>query len=236
MANLIKRSRPSRTSDGATDFSLRHSGYGEPYSMPFSSRVAADEGSYRILRNATAGTGVAGHAAPTTMDNTKPFILLQNGSTDARIYLDYIRLYVTAAGTAGTLNYATHLLDPGAGYTSGGEDLTPVNPNGEFGAVSALTQYKNGAVVATAGGAQRIVSTTAVRTVIPVVGDNILFTFEGLTRAGAGMPLEGTLQLEKIIQCPPIIIAPTWFYKLVLWRASQTAAASYETEIGFWER
>ena len=38
------------------------------------------------------------------------FIFLKNGAEAGglRVYLDYIKLIVTAAGTAGTLNYATH--------------------------------------------------------------------------------------------------------------------------------
>ncbi|HYC99696.1 MAG TPA: hypothetical protein VEB22_00585, partial [Phycisphaerales bacterium] len=36
----------------------------------------ADEGSYFVARNPTPGTGVAGHAAPTTLDDTKPFLEL----------------------------------------------------------------------------------------------------------------------------------------------------------------
>jgi hypothetical protein len=235
MARIARTLPIPRLVDGAADTSgERFSGYGERYTIPFGPRQAVDEGSYRIFRNATPGTGIAGHAAPTTMDNTKPFIMLKGGP-EKRTYLDYIKLVVTAAGTAGTLNYATHLLDQDAGYTSGGEALVAVNPNGELATNHGLIQFNAGAVVATAGGDQRIVSSQRARTVIPVVGDVLLFKFGG-EPMGSGMALESTTELERIIVCPPIILAPSQFYKLVLWRASQSAAASYEAEVGLWER
>ena len=232
----VARTLPSpRKIDGAIDTEgLRRSGYGEEYVHVFDPRVAVDEGSYRLLRNATPGTGVAGHAAPTTFDNTKPFIMLQAGP-EKRAYLDFIKLVVTAAGTAGTLNYATHVLDPDASYTSGGGDLTTVNPNGDLANQSGLLLAKIGAAVATAGGNERVVAHQRARTVIPVVGDVLLFKF-GSEPQVSGMVLEGTTELERIIHCPPVILAPSMFYKLVLWRASQSGAASYEVEIGLWER
>jgi len=231
----VSRTLPTpRLVDGTIQTDLpRRSGYGEDYVLPFGPRVASDENSYHLLRSATPGTGIAGHAAPTTLDNTKPFVLLRAGAL--RAYLDYLKLVVTAAGTAGTLNYATHILDDGAGFTSGGEDLVQVNPNGEGSNISGLLSFKSGAVVATAGGSQRIVAHQRARTVIPVVGDVLLFTF-GPERPVSGAVLEGTTELERIIHCPPVILAPSQWYKLVLWRASQSAAASYEVEIGLWER
>ncbi len=235
MGNVARTLPSPRKIDGTIDTDgLRRSGYGEEYVHSLGPRAFADEGSYRLLRNATPGTGVAGHAAPTTFDNTKPYILLQAGP-EKRTYLDFIKLVVTAAGTGGTLNYATHVLDPGAGYTSGGGDLTTVNPNGELANQSGLIQAKIGAALATAGGNERVVAHQRARTVIPVVGDVLLFKF-GSEPQLSGMILEGTTELERIIHCPPVILAPSEFYKLVLWRASQSAAASYECEIGLWER
>lgn len=68
MTGAVSRALPSpRLPDGTIDTeSPRWSGYGEAYVIPVDRRVAADEGYYTVLRNATPGTGVAGHAAPTT--------------------------------------------------------------------------------------------------------------------------------------------------------------------------
>jgi hypothetical protein len=67
------------------------------------------------------------------------------------------------------------------------------------------------------------------------VGDVILFKF-GADPLGSGMALEGTTELERTIHCPPVVLRQDDSYHLVLWRASQSAAASYECEIGGWVR
>lgn len=227
----------TRKIDGTIDTEgLRRTGYGEEYVIPFSPRVAADEGGYVIARNATPGTGVAGHAAPTTHDTQKPFIQLQAGASQ-RFFLDYIKLVVTAAGTAGTLNYATHTVDKNRTFSSGGGDLTVVRTNLIVANNSPFAHAKIGAVVpgeANSGNA-RIIAHQRLRTVIPVVGDVLLFKF-GSEPVGSAMPLEGTTELERVIHCPPVVVNENESYHLVLWRASQTAAASYECEIGGWIR
>ena len=240
MSGKVSRALPNRLVDGTVDTeSPRWTGYGEPYVMPFSIRVAADEGGYFVLRNATPGTGVAGHAAPTTHDTQKPYILLKNGAESGgrRVYLDFIKLFVTAAGTNGTVNYATHTVDNGRTYTSGGGDLTEVNVNMQSTFNSVLSLVKVGAVVPgqANSGVARVIAHQRMRTVIPVVGDVLLFKFGGEPQ-GAGMILGGTDELERVIHCPPVVFGPGDSYHLVLWRASQSAAASYEIEIGLWER
>lgn len=216
----------------------RANGYGEKYFVvvPLKKYLLADEGSYFVALNATPGTGVAGHAAPTTFDNTKPFVLIKNGNVAGgkSLYLDYIKLVLTVAGAGGTLNYATHVLDAGAGYTSGGTAQSPVNPNGGLNPSTQATIY-TGAVVATAGGSQRVVAHQRVRTPISVVGDVTLYDFGGTVIPTGGV-LEGTTESERVIVCPPIMIPPQGWYKLVLWRGSQSGANSYENEIAYWER
>ena len=202
-------------------------------------RVAADEGGYFIARNATPGTGQAGHAAPTTHDTAKPFVMLKNGaeSGGARVYLDYLKLVVTAAGTGGTLNYATHTVDKARTPGTGGVALTVVNVNMQATTSTVLSSAIAGPIVPgeSNSGEARIVAHQRARTVIPVVGDVLLFKFGG-EPIGTAMILAGTAQLERVIHCPPIVIGPGDSYHLVLWRASQSAAASYECEIGLWQR
>lgn len=240
MPGKVSRVLPSKIADGVLDTeSQRWSGYGEQYVIPFSNKVAADDGTYFVLRNGTPGTGVAGHAAATTHDTAKPFIMVKNGasSTGRHAYLDYIKLLVTAAGSGGTLNYATHSIDKDRTFSSGGGDLTKINVNMQSTESSVLTLAKVGAVVPgeSDGANARIVAHQRARTVIPVVGDELLFVFGGEPK-GSGMILAGTAELQRVIHCPPIIIGPGDSYHLVLWRASQSAASSYEVEIGVWER
>lgn len=234
----VQRALPNRKADGNTfTEGPRSSQYGEAYVQPFGPRIAADEGTYFIARNPTPGTGVAGHAAPVTHDTQKPFILIKNISANERVYLDFIKLLVTAAGTGGTLNYATHSVDQSRTHSSGGSDLTVVRTNLAESNNSPFAIAKLGAVVPGEANtsAARIIAHQRVRTVIPVVGDEVLFNFGGEI-VGAGMPLEGTTELQRVIRCPPVILQPGDSYHLVLWRASQSGAASYEVEIGGWYR
>ena len=241
MTLKVSRALPgTRSTDGTTDTeSARGSGYGEPYVIPFSRRVAADEGGYFLARTATPGTAQAGHTAPTTHDTAKPFVMLQNGAEAGgmRVYLDYLKLLVTAAGTAGTLNYATHTVDKNRTPGTGGVALTVVNVNPQSTRSTVLSSALAGPIVPGESNSAdaRIVAHQRARTVIPVVGDVLLFKF-GADPAISGAVMAGTTELERIINCPPIILGPGDSYHLVLWRASQSAAASYEVEAGFWER
>ena len=241
MSGKVSRALPgTRLTDGSLDTeSARITGYGEPYVVPFSTRVAADEGSYFLARNTTPGTGQAGHAAPTTHDTAKPFVMLKNGAEagGTRVYLDYLKLQVTAAGTAGTLNYATHTVDKNRTAGTGGVALTTVNVNPQSTRSTVLTTAIAGPIVPgeSNSGDARIVAHAKARSVIPVVGDVILFNFGG-DHVNTGGVMAGTTELERVIQCPPLILGPGDSYHLVLWRASQSGATSYEIELGFWQR
>lgn len=241
MSGKVSRALPGiRLADGSLDTeSLRRSGYGEEYVIPFSVRVAADEGGYFVARNATPGTGQAGHAAPTTHDTAKPFVMLKNGAEAGgmRVYLDYLKLLVTAAGSSGTLNYATHTVDKNRTPGSGGVALTVVNVNPQSTRSTVLSLALAGPVVPGESNSAeaRIVAHQRARTVIPVVGDILLFNFGG-DPVPSGAVMAGTTELDRIIHCPPIVLGPGDSYHLVLWRASQSGAASYEVEIGFWQR
>ncbi len=241
MSGKVSRALPgAQLPDGSIDSeSERRSGYGEAYTIAFSPRVAADEGSYFIARNATPGTGQAGHAAPTTHDTAKPFVFLRNGAEvgGRRVYLDYLKLQVTAAGTSGTLNYATHTVDRNRTPGSGGVALTVVNVNPQSTRSSVLSNALAGPVVPGESNTAdaRIVAHAKARSVIPVIGDVLLFNFGGAA-VPTGAVMAGTTELERVIHCPPIVLGPGDSYHLVLWRASQSGAASYEIEIGLWER
>ncbi|KKL53707.1 hypothetical protein LCGC14_2272760 [marine sediment metagenome] len=241
MSGKVSRALPgTRLVDGVSNTEeSRQSGYGEDYVIPFSTRVAADEGGYFLARNTTPGTGQAGHAAPTTHDTAKPFIMLKNGAeaNGKRVYLDFLKLQLTAAGTAGTVNYATHTIDKARTPGTGGVALTVVNTNLQSTLSTVLSSAIAGPVVPGESNSAeaRIVAHARARTVIPVAGDVLLFNFGG-GPVNTGAVMAGTTELERVIQCPPIVIGPGDSYHLVLWRASQSGAASYEIEIGFWER
>jgi hypothetical protein len=218
--------------------------YGEQHvQAQFGSKLypLADEGTYFVARNPTAGTGIADAAAQTTLSDTAPVALLHNNAaagSGKRVYLDFIRLEVTAAGTAGTNLRAAIKLDQGSSrYASGGTGLTIVNPNMDSSNLSAVDQLFFGAITAAAATAQaRQVWQGLLRTVIPVVGDVYLFTFGSAQGAPSGMVLEGTAQLERHISCPPVVIGPQQQMTFHEWSGSQSAAKSFEITMGWWER
>ncbi len=199
----------------------RHGVYGDSYTMSVGSGgswVLADEGSYFAATNPTLATGVAGHAAPVVADtDTKPFLLLYNGG-DKVIFPDFAQFEVTVAGTAGTIQYLVCYIDSkgSSAYTSGGSSVTPVSTRTSGGASTGATLYV-GAVVAAMSNSKKV-GQQIVREVIPVVQDTItvVFGYPGGSVHSA-LTTAGNLNLSFI-------------------RPSQSAAASYQFQLGYFER
>lgn len=198
----------------------------------------ANAGQYFTLTT-TPATGIAGHAAPTTLDDTKPYVWLKNGYTDGRrVHLDYMRTWVTAAGTNGTNLRFGIKIDTGADRrTSAGTAMT-ANQVGlvssQTSATASVTAYQGAVVAAAATSSARLVSHGLLRTVINVVGDQYLFTFGKGQQLGAGMITEGTAQAQIHMACPPIVLGYTDQFLFHFFSGSQSAASSHEVEIGFW--
>lgn len=239
---LTHRDLPGKTVDNQYG-PIRTTRYGELVAQPlYSGRQhgLADEGSYYVVTNATPGTGIAGHAAPTTL-GTKPLLFLRNTSsasgTNKRLYMDYVRLQVTAAGANGTNVRAVVRLDKGNDrYASGGTALTPINTNMESTDTSGVTCYF-GAVTADAASSDvRLVSHQLVRSVINVVADTYLFTFGAAAKPLNSLAVGGTAIANVEIHAPPVVVGPEQMLLLHMLAASQDSAASYEVEAGFWVR
>lgn len=222
---------------------VRGSRYGEIYTMAaLGSKLypLADEGAYFVASNTTPGTGIAGHAAPTTLDDTKALLYIQNTrstSDGGRVYLDYIRLYITAAGTNSTnvrFNYKT---DTGTTrFSSGGSAITPVNPNTNSGLASQCT-VKFGAVVCAAATANaRSLGGLVARPVIGVVSDMYQINFGASDRSLNSIITSGTNIAFVDIGAPPVVLGPGDTFLLHQWSGSQSGAISFEFEFGYWER
>jgi hypothetical protein len=195
----------------------------------------ADEGSYFVASNPTVGTGIAGHAAPVVADtHTKALFHLYN-SGPRNIVMDYIWLHITAIGTAGTTHYTSVYIDD-AGATarsSGGTAFTAVNVNsGSSNASSAVMWF--GPVV-TAMGTPRFVGSQVVREVVPVAGDTLRVNF-GSDAPVPTAVVSGTLTARVSQNFPPVVIGPGGNFVFAQIRPSQSAAASYTFQVGFWER
>lgn len=203
--------------------------------------LVASEGSHFIVRNATPGTGIAGHAAATTLDDTKPLLLLKNNSSardNIHIYLDYIRFRLTSAGTAGTNVRFDMKVDYTNRYSSAGTALVPTNVNSNSVAQSvALGNAYFGAVVAAAAGTNvRLLDGIEMRPVIGVVGDSYTINFGGPSHPPSALITTGTAVAHATANFHPVVIGPGQTFLLHQWSASQSGAYAFEVTCSYFER
>lgn len=241
LRSIISRILPQAMPDGI-DGRLRASRYGDLSVTPLwnTQHGLADEGSYFVSTNPAPGTGLATIAAPTTLADTSPFILLFNGHKPGgkRAYIDFCKLICTAPGTAGTALHAAVKVDGQnpLRYTSGGSVITPVNVNMDDQTVSGL-QVWAGAIVATAASvAVRLVDHAILRPVIPVIGDTYYLNFGGAENMVGSLAPAGTAVAQQSFNMPPAVIGPQQWAAIHLWLPSQSAASSYEFALAHIER
>lgn len=215
---------------------VRLSRYGEIFIEPVvqPKMGQCDEGSYFTVNNAQ--TGLATAATPTVFSPTNPFFILYNSDAVKNLFIDYLALVATAAGTAGTSVQAALVLDTGNRYASGGTVLSGniLNPNGNIGAGSIAKAY-GGNLTASAASAQArtVVGQRALKGAIPVAGDNYI-----IKPGSDDHPmLISTATLTWSVQpvCP-IIVGPNQSLLLHIWLPAQSAASSYIPEAGWAER
>lgn len=240
----VKRLLPTRNGDSDTVQSPnRADAYFGAYVNPLGGGNwgFADEGSYYVCTNATLATGIAGHAAPVVADtDTKALLHIFNGTT-LNLIPDYLFLEVTAAGTGGTIHYTTIYLDNkgSTARASGGTQITAFNSTRSAGAAnstSGLVMYF-GAVVTSAMSSSVKVGQQIVREVIPVVQDTVMMKFGGPNGgAHAALTTAGTATNHMVQQFGPINLGPGGNLNISQIRPSQSAAASYQFEFGFWLR
>lgn len=188
-----------------------------------------DEGSYWVSRN-VPGTPILDTAALTAFVATTPTMVLVNNNPvgGKSIYPTRFKCQVAAAGTSGTNWLNQWIVDTGNRYTSGGTQLTTVNPNLSVlnAATGALAYF--GALLAPAANASRIISASEMRTVIKVIGDEYTFEFGGSAPSSVGMPTDGTLQLHRTMQLPPVVLHPQESLLWYEYAASQGTAAQFD--------
>lgn len=242
----IQSALPSTKNGDSTAVAVsptRTGAYLEAYTLPlFSGKMQpfADEGSYFTTYNVTDGTGIAGHPAPVQADlSLKSLLHIYNASLTKRLYPDFIRLRFTAIGAGATTTDFNIWADNNNGVTaktSGGTVATIVNPN--LGAsTDSDTIISFGAVVTTAGTTEKRLDHQRVRSVVPVVEDQIVFTFgnPGFGLASS-LPTTGTNQGITFVNFPPVVVPPGGNFKLGQWGASQSGAHSFEYTVGYVRR
>lgn len=206
----------------------------------------ADQGLYFVANNATTGTGIAGHAAPVVADtDTKPFLHLFNGGKTV-VFPDYALFTCTAAGTGGTINYLTVYIDNKGttARTGGGTQLTPVSTRSNqpaiappfAGAPNTQATIFAGAVTAVMSSSVKVAQQT-VREVITVVGDTLAVVFgDPAPGPHSALTTAGTATDHTVCYCPPVAIYPGGNLNISFIRPSQSAAASYEVQFGYFEQ
>lgn len=236
----VDRTMPHAELDG-TDTDPRLSRYREQMVIPSvqTKHPLADEGSYFVCNNAQ--TGLATAAAPTAFSATNPFILIYNGGAPSddfakRIYVDYIALITTAIGTAAANVQFAVTVDRGNRYTSGGTDLTAnIKGINQSTSIGTVTRAYGGNITASAAtaNARTVVGNRFMKGAIPVAGDTYTVRF-GTTDVCDFIGVSTIVFTTNNVG--PCVIGPDESFLLHLWFTSQSAASSYQPEIGWWER
>lgn len=196
---------------------------------------SSDQGFQFVGVNPTPGTGIASAAAPTTLVETTPYLVIYNGGL-VNISLLYLRLLNTAKSTGGTGINFTHSLDSGNRFSSGGTSLTLNNVN--FGSSNKSAAVMTaGAVTATAKSSlQRNLGNVMFRpTVIDQTGDKYEFQY-GEGASGSASPVDGTTVMHLVVGVPSVIINPGNSYLINLWKTSMSGAVSFEIEVAWVEK
>jgi hypothetical protein len=207
-----------------------------------SSVVEADEGKYFVAVNPTMGTGIA-MGIQTTFNATANVlgILVNNAAAGSgkRLYVDYIRLICTAAGTTTTASDLAVVVDNTNRYSSGGTQLTPVCVNADLTSLNTSALAYFGALTAAAANAARVVSRLRLKTQAApcwVVGDSVFVKFSAQDGQGIG-PTSGTAAQNIGLSAGPVIIGAGESVLFHMWNtANATTPPSFEVEIGWYER
>ena len=214
----------------------------------------ADEGSFFVASSTTVASGQAGGTAIATTTSVVddaatasathaqnvPVMIITNLASPAdpngpSIYLKYLKMRVSQVPSSVAAWYYALRADNVARYTSGGTLIPPVNANTGSSRASRAQIYF-GAVVTTnlPSANQRVLSSGQVSNALPITLDQWIFTF-GDVGMPTGLVVSATVR-NVTIPCGPAIIAPGWCATLEMWGASNSAAPSWEFELGYAER
>lgn len=222
----------------------RGSRYGDTVMAPVFNKAngIADDGSYFIATNPTPGTGITTTSNVTTFADTTPYLALTNtaspynASTSRRVYLDYLRLQCTVAGTGGTSLRFAIKCDVITTRATGGTVLRPQNVNQDSGNVSQCRVVAGTLVGTAASSGARLYSAGLLRSVIPVVGDTYVINFGGHDPKPGALAINGTNVSNVVYNVAPVCVGPGQCVLIHLWLAGQTVGSAYEVELGYVER
>jgi hypothetical protein len=209
----------------------------QPASPP---QEQADRLAYFVASNPTPGTGLATIAALVALSDTSPFIQINTGSKG--VYLDYLILTNTAPGTAGASIRCAVKTDLLKAAPTGGTLLTPAcsrrltsTAGVPVAAATPLCSIWAGALVAAAAVTPILHCSRLIRPVIPVINDMYVIKFGASDYGVSSLVSNGTLNSDRYIPFPPVIVDPNMTGQVHIWLPSQSGASSYEIELGFAE-
>ena len=234
----VNRGRPTANVDGTPPQTLPRQGrYTEEFSIPLSPQhfALADEGSYFVAITPTAGTGIIGHAAPTTFDETKPYLLLYNASTTNRVYPQFITFYETVASVGGTRMQFTVATDTGNRRSSGGTAAVVNNVNQDESRAAEATVYVGAVTAAAATSSRRLLGNYPFRGTIDIIEDSYTLFF-GAPGAGYGSGSRVATVQDHARVLPPVVVGPLQSLLVHQWAGSQTTGPTWEVVMGFVER
>jgi hypothetical protein len=248
--SFIQRAIPSLMGDNPNlDTAVRLAPYGEIYNQPLVRKVhnLVDEGSYFVANNNQTGIASPAQAA---FSATAPMLIVTNNypsNSNLRVYLDYLALVTTAAGSwasAGVNEQLVLVVDSANRYSSGGTTLTPNNPNpGAVTQTAPKVGVYFGAPTATAVGSSaatisglRILRPAASATVPDVVGELKVLNFGGVEAMLNGAITVGSANMISH-PMPPVVLPPGASALLYLILNGTTpGAASFAPELGLFVR
>lgn len=214
----------------------RADGYLGAVTSPLSGKelFQAAEGSYFTACSPTPGTGVIGHAAPTTFDEAKPYLLVYNGHATKSLYPQFLQLNETVASVGGVRVQLTMTIDSGNRYSSAGTAMTVNNTNMASSISGSDVLCYQGAVVATAAsGSRRLVGNIILRGgVIDIIQDFYQIVWgapDGVSNSSSRVATVA----EVSRTAPPVCVGPGQSFLLTQWVASQSTGPTWEALFGF---
>lgn len=244
------RVKPTVQADGSTaGIYGRSSRYGDQtvVGLLTTKHGLADEGSYFTAQNPTIGTGVALDAAKTAFADTNGLFVLRNSApagSGIRVYLDYLKLILTAATTAIAsvdFLFKGDSIVRSPSTAANGTAMTPVNVNMDdaTSAVLAPIGFNNNVMtLPAASGSARVLGRAHAATGLGFAGDSIIVQF-GASERSSTMGLTAVRAVgacQTVCDAPPIVIGPQQTVVIHRWSLTEAAAVSYEFELGWWER
>lgn len=193
---------------------------------------SATEGSHYIAITPTPGTGIIGHAAPTTFDETKPYLLLYNGHPSRYLYPQFLHLHSTVASIGGARVQFTIATDVGVRRTSAGTALTVSRTNTNTVADGTTVGYI-GAIVASAATASREIKANVVfRGTIDIIEDDYQIVWGAPDGVGGSSSRVATVaEVSRVV--PPLAIGPGYSLLIHQWAAAQSTGPTFEAYFSY---